>query len=335
MAEFEASPVFISAKTAERMFRWKDGIAALQSVYALPAVAAAIPPRTVAADDHGWLRTLPAMPPGCRNFGAKLMGISFEAPESAVEYVIVLFDRATSSIAAFVDAAQVTAYRTAATSAAAVDRMAKLGPQRVALLGSGLEASMHLRALAEIRPLSAIRVFSPTAAKRVAFARAMADELGLPIEAAESPEGAVGGADIVVATARSHGEKPILLGEWLAPDTLVVSIGSTVPSQREIDVSVVEKAQYIICDMLDEVIVETGDMIAAVAAGIDVRSKCRTLQSLMIGEAEPMGQSPGIRMFKSVGSGLQDIVIAELILNRAIEAGLTEPTGMIFERKRV
>jgi ornithine cyclodeaminase/alanine dehydrogenase len=59
---------------------------------------------------------------------AKLMGMARSAPTPGVEYVIVLFDRTTSRIAAFVDANLVTAYRTSATSAASLDRLAPQTP---------------------------------------------------------------------------------------------------------------------------------------------------------------------------------------------------------------
>src|SRR5437763_16673687 len=120
-------PVFVSAEAAEAVFSWREAIQALVDAYAAPAPRSALPPRAVGVDHGAWLRTLPALPPGRRYFGAKLMGMSSAAAEPGAEYVIVLYDRETSSIAAFVDGHRVTAYRTAATSAAALDRLAPPG----------------------------------------------------------------------------------------------------------------------------------------------------------------------------------------------------------------
>ncbi|MFP3373902.1 ornithine cyclodeaminase family protein, partial [Pseudomonas sp. SIMBA_068] len=83
--------------------------------------------------------------------------------------------------------------------------------------------------------------------------------------------------------ARSRGEEPILFAEWLKPGATVVSIGSTIPEQREIDVSVVERSDIIICDTLEEVLEETGDMLAAKAAGIEFHNKAFSLADLMSG----------------------------------------------------
>lgn len=328
-------PVFVSGEVAQKVFRWQDGIQALKSAYGQSLPPAAVPPRTIAQSAGAWLRTLPAAPPNGRYFGTKLMGAAMNAKAPAVEYVIVLFDRQTSRIAAFIDANLITGYRTAATSAAALDVLAPKKPARLAVIGSGLEASMHTRAVGSIRSLVEVVVFSPTADRRAAFAEAARRDLGVPARVASSAQEAVLGADLVLTAARSRGELPILFGDWLKPDATIVSIGSTIPAQREIDVSVIARADLIVCDALEEVLHETGDMLAAKAAGIDVQSKSFSLGALMSGEIETKRAAARMPMFKSVGGGLQDIVVAELILSKALEAGLAQPLPINFETKHI
>lgn len=327
------SPLFVSAEAARSVFRWDTAIAALQSAYAQPIDHQSAPPRSIAQSGGAWLRTLPAAPVGGRYYGAKLMGMAMASATPGVEYVITLFDRETSRIAAFLDANLITGYRTAATSAAALDRLARPGPVRLAVIGSGLEATMHARAFASVRPLLDVTVFSPTPARREAFARSLAEDIAVPARAVSSAEDAVADADIVLGAARSRGEVPTLYGQWLKPGAVVVSVGSTIPQQREIDISVAERADLIICDTLEEVLEETGDMIAAHQAGINVRDKAFSLHALMSGEIAEKVAAARQPMFKSVGGGLQDIVVAEMILTRAIEAGLAQPLPMSFETK--
>jgi ornithine cyclodeaminase/alanine dehydrogenase len=331
----KVSPVFISSEAASAVFDWKSAITALQQVYSRQHEPSATPPRTIASSGHAWLRTLPAVPPGGRYFGAKLMGMASEATGAGVEYVIVLFDRRTSRIAAFVDAEKVTGYRTAATSAAALDKMAPARTARLAVLGSGLEAMMHTRAFAAVRAFSEIAVFSPTPARREAFAHDIGAELGVATCAASSAEEAVNGADVVLAAARSHGERPILFGDWIKPGAVTVSIGSTIPQQREIDVSVVRQSDTIVCDMLHEVVSETGDMIAAAQAGVELGGKCFSLNDLMSGALALRMAAARYPMFKSVGGGLQDVVVAGLILDRALEAGIATELPISFVTKHV
>jgi len=328
-------PVFISSEVASAVFDWNSAISALQQVYANPYEQAATPPRSISSSGHSWLRTLPAVPPGGRYFGAKLMGMASEALDPGVEYVVVLYDRQTSRIAAFVDAVKVTAYRTAATSAAALDKMAPSRPGKLAVLGSGLEAMMHTRAFAAIREFSEVAVFSTTPARREAFAETIGAELGVSTSAASTAEKAVEGAGVILAAARSHGERPILFGDWIAPGAVTVSIGSTVPQQREIDVSVASRSDVIVCDMLHEVINETGDMIAAAAAGVELEGKCFSLNDLMAGALDDRMSAARYPMFKSVGGGLQDVVVAGMILDRAREAGVATELPIEFDTKFV
>ncbi|HEY2604211.1 MAG TPA: hypothetical protein VGI67_21820 [Thermoleophilaceae bacterium] len=327
-------PVFVSSKAAEVVFSWPETVEAVAAAYAAAAPRSALPPRTVASDDGAWLRTLPALPPGRRYFGAKLMGMATAAAEPGAEYVIVLYDRETSGIAAFVDGHRVTAYRTAATSAAALDRLAPPGPIRLAVLGSGLEAAMHVRAFAAVRLLERVTVFSPTAERCEAFAAAAGAELGIDAEAIDDPEAALAGADVVLAAARSHGERPILFGDWLPPAATVLSIGSTVPSQRELDVSVVAACDLIVCDEIEEVAEQTGDMLEAARAGIDFRERTFSLHELLAGELDARVAAASRALFKSVGGGLQDVVVAEILLTKALAAGVAAQLPIEFETKR-
>ncbi|TFZ02774.1 ornithine cyclodeaminase family protein [Ramlibacter henchirensis] len=328
------APRFVSCETAAAVFQWLPAIRALQETYARTQGPLAVPRRTIAAGqaERASLRTMTAVPPGSRYYGAKLMGMAFGPAGRQLEYVVVLFDATTGSLAAILDGNLVTAYRTAATSAAALDRMAPPGAARLAVLGSGLEARMHTLAIASVRELNEITVYSPTPAKRAAFAQEMRTQLGVNVRAVDSPAEAVGGADIALAAARSYGEKPILQGAWLKAHATVVSIGSTLPDQREVDSSVVARAGLIVCDNVEEVLEESGDMLAARQDGVDPGAKCFSLNDLMSGK---VGRAGGLAMYKSVGSGLQDVVVAGMILDLARSAGSAEPLPIWFEPKRI
>jgi alanine dehydrogenase len=324
------SPHFVSSDVVERVISWDDVIAQVRKAYSVPHAESVSPPRTVARDAGLWLRTLTAVPPGARYMGAKLFGIG---RRRTLQYVVVLIEQETGEVAGFVDANLITAYRTAATSAVAVDLLAGTGPQVMGLLGSGAEAQSHLRAIARVRNLKTVQVFSPTPEKREAFAQRFTQELGVECRAVASAEEAVAGSDIVVAAARSRNEEPILFGRWLRLDMVVVSIGSTLPEQREIDSSVVAACDLIVCDVVDEVITETGDMLAAVRDGVAFKSKIVSLNQL-VSQARPDGAAkPRMPLFKSVGSALQDLAVAELVFDKACAQGLATSLPIRFLTK--
>ena len=198
-----ANPVFVSAEASRQVLVFPDIIGALRAAYSVPHAPLVSPPRVITRGDGTWLRALAATPPNSRYMGAKIFGFG---RAKSVSYLIALFEQETGALTALVDANLITAYRTAATSAVAVDCIAPAGPIDLAVLGSGLEAKMHVRAVASIRPINALRVFSPTPANREAFARTLSNELGVSCAAVDTAEKAVHGATIVVAAARSHHE---------------------------------------------------------------------------------------------------------------------------------
>ena len=319
-------PAFVSAAATRDVLNWKDIVERLRAAYSVPHGPLSSPPRVVARGPGTWLRALAAVPPGSRYMGSKVFGFG---RRNSVSYLIALFEQETGALAALVDGNLITAYRTAATSAVAVERLAPPDAAVLGVLGSGLEAQMHVRAIASVRTLRAVRVYSPTEKNRNALATRLTDELGVPCEPVTAPEHAVRDANIVVAAARSHDESPILLGRWLEDGQMIVSIGSTLPDQREIDEEVVDRCDLIVCDMPEEVIEQTGDMLAAQAAGVAIEHKLLSLNALLTqADAEQRAHTARLPMFKSVGAAIQDVVVAEFAYERAMAKGLTRPSGL-------
>jgi ornithine cyclodeaminase/alanine dehydrogenase len=304
--------------TVQSVFDWNLAITALREAYAAADDETRYPARVIARGGGNWLRTLSGVPGDSGLMGAKTIAGAMSVRE--VSYLISLFDQGSAELVALLDGNSITGYRTAATSALAADLLAPPGPLTVSVLGSGFEAKKHVRALAAVRELKSVQVFSPRAESRDRFARELAD-LGTGIVSAESPDAAVAGTSLVICAARSYDETPILLGSWLEPGMTVVSIGSTVREQREVDEDVIARADVVIADVLAEVIGDSGDLVAARQAGIEPR-RSGSLADL-VGGREP-GRTSGdeIVVYKSVGSAVQDLAVAAMCVRRAREAGV-------------
>jgi alanine dehydrogenase len=100
-------------------------------------------------------------------------------------------------------------------------------------------ARTYLEAIAEVRPLSAVRVYSPTPANRDRFAAAARQELGMEIEAVGSAREAVEGADIVATATDAMG--PTFDPAWLAPGTHVTCV-----TRRELSNELVDRADRVL-----------------------------------------------------------------------------------------
>lgn len=313
-------PIFLSDADLGGLLDWRAAVQSLARAYALPIADAMVPPRSMARGDGLWLRGLSAISPSGRHMGSKLIAASMKSRQAS--YLVSLFDQHSTALVALLDGNRITGVRTAATAALFIDRAAPRRPLRVAVLGSGFEARSQLAALAAVRDIAQVSVFSPTPASRERFAQDFRDSAGLHMRAAASAQQAVQDSDVVVCAARSRDESPVLQGKWLAPGMTVTSIGSTLPEQREVDAGVIESAALIVADMRDEVAHDTGDMLAATAAGVDFEPKLVTLADVIGGRRPVRTHEADIVVYKSVGSALQDIVIAEMFLDLALRQGL-------------
>jgi alanine dehydrogenase len=321
------STLFLSDADVAALADWPSAVAALARAYAVPLSAAAVPPRSMARGEGIWLRSLTAVSSSGQYMGCKLIAASTRARRA--NYLISLFDQQTMALSALIDGNRVTGLRTAATAAVAVDLLAPSTPLRVAVIGSGFEARGALDCLLAVRDVAQVTVFSPTPASRTRFADSFRGVLDVAV--ADDAPSAVREADVVICATRSRDETPVLQGAWLRAGATVVSLGSTLPEQREVDEETLRRAACIVADVADEVAHDTGDGLAAARAGVDLASRLVPLSSLAAGSVVPRRHADDIVVYKSVGSALQDVVIAEMLYARALETGKGIPLSSTIE----
>ncbi|MBD7977996.1 ornithine cyclodeaminase family protein [Serpens gallinarum] len=310
------STPFLRDSDVAELAVWSKSIAALADAYAKPIKPEMVPPRVMARGEGFWLRSLCALSPSGEYMGCKLISASPKIHRAS--YLISLFDQRTMELAALIDGNRITDIRTAATAIVAVNASNPTGALRVGVIGSGALASGLLTALLAVREVSQVRVFSPTPSSRQRFADAFWASHDVRVEVADTPQAAIKDVDVVFCAARSRDESPVLLGEWLQPGMVVISVGSTLPEQREVDSAAMARADLIIADMPEEVLHETGDALEAVRQGVDVAGKTVGLGDVMAGRVAARKASTDIVLYKSVGTALQDVVIAEMLLREAL-----------------
>ncbi|MFV0319220.1 MAG: ornithine cyclodeaminase family protein [Microbacterium sp.] len=327
----EPATLFLTDDDVAALADWDSAITALREAYTRPEDAKATPERAVAVTATGWQRVMPSAPPGARFAGSKTIAASMT--NGLASYLITLFDQRDSRLAALIDGNRITGIRTAATAAAALTALLPDRPLTVAVVGSGFEARSQLRAASRIVRIESVRVSSPTPANRERFAAELSAEIGIAITAVASAQEAVADADLVLCAARSRDESPTVYANWVAPDATIVSVGSTTASQRELDPALIGQAALIVADALDEVLHDSGDMIVAREQGIEVDATTVSLHDLLGGSATR--PEHGIAIYKSTGSGFQDIVLAELLYDRAVAQGIGTPlpVGILSIRK--
>jgi len=209
--------------------------------------------------------------------------------------VIELLSRATGQPLAVMDGRLITEMRTAAVSAVALDALAPKEATSLGILGSGVQARSHIAAFRLVRPaLKDIRIWSRTSAHAERLAEET-DARSMNIEEAAS-------ADVVLTVTSSP--NPILQGRWLAPNALVLAIGATGATLRELDDQAMHSS-YIVAESRSCAERESGD-IRLSNSKVDAE-----IGEILSGAIS----APTARrvVFKSVGMAIEDLTAARLV----------------------
>ena len=286
-----------------------DLIAAMDTALAAFSAGSVVQPvrSVIEVGEHkAFFALMPSYVPSAPALGAKLVTLYESNTARGLPThlaTIVMLDPETGALAAIVDGRYITEARTAAVSAVSVAKLARKDASVLAILGSGVQARSHFEALSHVRTFREVRAWSPTRGNLEAFAnetRAIA---------AESPEAAVRGADVIVIAASSH--TPILFNDWVAPGAHIVSVGATRPSQKEMEPVLVARARLFV-DSRAAALKESGDVIPFGDAHIVAE----------LGEEHAVRNSAEeITIFKSLGLAVEDVVAAHLAVTRAKEVG--------------
>ena len=233
--------------------------------------------------------------------------------------MVLLSSPQTGEPLAIVNASAVTAIRTAAVSAVATTLLARSDATELAIIGTGVQARSHLRAISAARPLTRIRVAGRDEARARRFADEMRARTAVPVLACGSAAEAVDGAGIVV-TATSSAE-PVLRREWLAPGAHVNAVGACVPQARELDTATMAAAA-LFADSRESVLAESGDFRLAEAEGAIGPEHIRAeIGEVLTGRAPGRAGDDEITVFESLGLAVEDLAAAVLAYRKAGELG--------------
>jgi alanine dehydrogenase len=321
----------ISRAEVERLLDLDELIEALASAHAdLSAGRASMPERIAARVDErdAILGAMPAYLPSAGALTAKLATIfphndPMKLPTH--QAVIVAFNPDSGEPQALLDGNAITAARTGATSALSVRLLARPDAHRLALLGSGVQARSHARAIASVQELTEIRIASRDPTRARALARQIENEVGVVTAAVATYEDAIRGADIVAAA--THSPEPVVRREWLAPGTHVTSVGFN-PAGRELDGETVRDALVVVesrAAALAPFPAGSNDLLWAIRDGLIDQSHVHAELGELITKSRPARTDEGqLTLYKSVGVAVQDAAAAALVLRKATAAQTIE-----------
>jgi ornithine cyclodeaminase/alanine dehydrogenase-like protein (mu-crystallin family) len=233
---------------------------------------------------------------------------------------VLLFEDDLGQPVAVVDAAAITAIRTAAASAVATRALARPDACDLALLGSGVQASYHLAALRCVRPIKRVRVWSQTAERARDFAARESERYGIQVETMRSARETVDGADLICTVTSAR--EPILSGPWIDAGAHLNVVGSCSPITREVDGATIARSRVFV-DSRESANAEAGDILLAQAEGSAPEEVIEAeLGEVLLGEWGGARRPVDITLFKSLGLAIEDLATAGHVYRAALREGV-------------
>jgi ornithine cyclodeaminase len=238
-------------------------------------------------------------------------------------FLNVLFDL-DGRLLCTLDGDELTRYRTPATCAMAVRRLAVADASTAALIGAGRQGWHHLVMLAaEMPALTEVRVHDlvPEAAATIVE---RARTAGIPAVAVASPHAAVDGADVIVTVTQAT--EPLFAAEAVSPRALICAVGATKYDRCEIGGDVIERCAAVVCDDAVGSRVECGDLIRAEREGRFTWDRAVELHDVAAGTVQVARAGTAPVLFETQGVALQDVAAAGLAWERHVALAATDPS---------
>jgi ornithine cyclodeaminase len=261
------------------------------------------------------LHILQGAVPSMGIFGYK----AYTSSREGTRFLVYGFGAERGNLEVIVEADRLGMMRTGAAGGVAAKWLAREDAKVAGVFGSGWQAEGQIEALACVRRLERVKVWSRNAEKLAKFCERMRAKLSLDVVPAASPGDAVAGSDIVVTITTSA--TPVFDGELVQPGTHVNAAGSNSLLRREIDEATVRKCDPIVVDSRPSAIKEAGDLLPVLEKGRIHAGALTELGEVIAGTRAGRTTPAQVTLFESQGMAIQDLAIAAHLLGLARARG--------------
>jgi ornithine cyclodeaminase/alanine dehydrogenase-like protein (mu-crystallin family) len=241
---------------------------------------------------------------------------AYTVARAGARFYTMLFDPEGGELLSILQSDRLGQTRTGAASGVATKYLAREDASTLGIYGAGWQAESQLEAIAAVRDLERVIVYSRREASRKEFAERMGERLGMEVETTHSAEEPAA-QDIVVTVTSSR--EPVLLGEWLRPGAHVNAAGSNFLFKSEIDREVVRRASFACADSREELGLEAGDLMQPLETGAILPEAVYELGQVIAGQVQGRRGPEDITLFASQGLALEDLAAARVVYDRAVE----------------
>lgn len=310
-------PLYIREKDVDSLLTMEEAIEQVRRGFEIQAEDGVISlPRSRLKSGKGTLNIMPAAIDGVGLSGLKV----YYGNRSGASFVVVLFSVEDTRPVCIVEAGRLGQLRTGAASGIMTDMMARKDAAVLACVGTGYQAETQVEAISLVRDIDTVLVSGTSAAKAADFARRLSEKHGVNAEPADS-SAAMGRFDILVTATDSR--TPVIQDGSIPEDCHINAIGSNHVESAELETSTFCSAKNIVVDSREQALMESGDVVKAVRSGGIREDYLNEAWQLFAGNASPNPDATTDRtIFKSLGIGMEDLVTARYVYEKAVKSGL-------------
>jgi ornithine cyclodeaminase/alanine dehydrogenase-like protein (mu-crystallin family) len=236
-------------------------------------------------------------------------------PKSGAHFTVLLYHTPYGIPAAEIEANYLGQIRTGAASGVAARYLARENSSVLGVIGSGFQAETQVEAVAAVRPIRLVRVWSRSAGKREEFARKLAERTQIKVQAVDSARDAVSEADVVVTA--TNAKEPVLEAGWIAPGTHINAVGSNQIGKRELPRDLVYgKADLVAVDSVEQSKMESGDLMIPLKEDAGLSYAAVEFADIVSRRHTGRTNDTEITIFKSNGLAVEDVAAAGYIVDR-------------------
>ena len=325
--------IVLKQKDINSVFSMKDAIQASKDALELYSKGESNIPLRINIDipkENGQSLYMPGYVEEVDALGVKILSTYPKNAEKGLDTIfstMVLKDAETGEICSIIDGTYLTQLRTGAVSGVATDLLANEDSKIFAMIGTGGQAKTQLEAILNVRPIAEVRVYGRNKEKSERFVKRMKAELGkefdFNIYATDSSKEAIENADIITCVTTS--KQPVFDGKYVKKGAHINGVGSYTPDMQELDPYILLSADKIYLDTRHGVLNESGDFIIPIRENKFSESDVTgELGELIMGKIPSRESKDEITIFKTVGSGVLDVVTAKRIYDKAIAEAIGE-----------
>ncbi len=321
----------LSEREVQRLLDIEELIQALEQAHVQYSTGRAVMPVRLVVplpEIKGRVTCMPGYLSDDKALGMKVVTYFQDNPKRGLPVIlatITLYSAETGKLVAAMDGTYITAIRTACASAVATKILANPETPVLGILGAGVQARAHIRALCKVRQIRKINVYSLSGKSAQELKAELEPEVKVEIEPVGSHKEAVEESDLLVTVTTA--KEPILRAEWLKPGVHINAVGSHRPGLREIDAATLKRAKVVV-DSREAIMAECGDILLAIKEGAITENHIHAeIGEILAGKKVARTSDHEITLYKSVGIAIQDVAAAQLVYQRALD----QRAGVIVE----